>query len=490
MTGRNKLLFSSQNTLTSRLSTSIRLTWLIIVLVACQATGNAPDITLTPVDQSATPTPTRRTATPATRTPTAIATPASTLGVEPQELDGMSVTFWHVWNGLPGSALDSLVTEFNTQNEWGIRINSRFMGTFDEQFNSVTAALDTSDRPDIVVGYNYQAATWDTDGQLIDLNPYVNDPIWGLGQASEDFFSPFWNSDVVDGKRLGFPALRTGQYLFYNQTWAEELGFNTAPSTPTQFRQQACAAARANQQDDDSENDGTGGYIVSTDYSAILAWIGGFGGDILSSQASGYQFDTRPVRDTFHYLRDLYDRGCAWLSEDQLPDSDFAARRGLFASGSLLDIPEQFYTFSQTSNRDRWTLIPYPSTQGNPAVDVYGPSFEILKSTSQRELAAWLFIRWLSEPENQIRFTSATSSLPLRGESQKLMATNPLSPQWQAAVDAIQYARPEPALRSWMNVRWAVSDATTQLFRYYFTIDQVSTLVELLDSTAQELQDR
>jgi ABC-type glycerol-3-phosphate transport system substrate-binding protein len=178
------------------------------------------------------------------------------------------------------------------------------------------------------------------------------------------------------------------------------------------------------------------------------------------------------------------------LSEDQLPDTDFAARRGLFASGSLLDVPEQFYTFSQTTNRDHWTLIPYPSIQGEPVVDVYGPSAEILKSTAGRELAAWLFIRWLSESEHQIRFTTATSSLPLRSEAQKLMVANPLSPQWEAAVEAIQYAHPEPALRSWITVRWAVSDAATQLFRYYFSIDQVPTLVELLDSTAQELQER
>jgi len=484
------LLFSMRNKCTRRLSISISLVCMAFGLAACQTNGPAPDTTRTATGRPATTTPTRRSTTAPARTSTTMPTPASTLGVDPQELDGTTLTFWHVWNEAPGTTLEALVAEFNAQNEWGIRVKTRFAGTFDEQFTGVTAALDTSDQPDIVVGYVYQAAAWDANGQVVDLNPYVTDPIWGLSSASDDFFAPFWNSDVVEGKRLGIPALRTGQYLFYNQSWAEELGFETAPATPTQFRQQACAAAKANQQDDDSNNDGTGGYILSTDYSAILAWMAGFGGNILASQSNVYQFDTQPVQDAFHYLRDLYDRGCAWLPEDQLPDSDFAARRGLFASGSLLDVPEQFYTFSQTSNRDRWTLIPYPSTQGKPVVDVYGPSLEILKSSPPKELAAWLFIRWLSEPGNQVRFTAATSSLPLGSEAQQLMEARPLSAQWQAAVDAIPYAQPEPALGSWITVRWAVSDAATQLFRYYFTIDQVPTLVALLDSTAQELQDR
>jgi multiple sugar transport system substrate-binding protein len=484
------LLLSSKNQLTHKLSIFICLIGLMFSLATCQTNGPVPDSTPARTAATVTPTIAQKTVTAPTRTPTTAPTPASTLGIDPQKLDSITVTFWHVWNELPGSAIQSLVADFNAQNEWGIRVNSRYTGTFDEQYASVLAALDTSEQPDIVVGYIYQALGWDTNDQVVDLNPYVNDPTWGIGSASDDFFTAFWEADVVEGKRLGIPAMRTGQYLFYNQTWAEELGFSTAPSTPTQFRQQACAAAEANQQDDLGENNGTGGYILNTDYSVILAWIGGFGGDVVAPVNSGYQFDTQPVQNTFRYLRDLFDRGCAWLPEDQLPDTDFAIRRGLFASGSLLDVPEQFYTFSQTPNRDRWTLIPYPSDQGTPAVDVYGPSFGVLKSSPERELASWLFIRWLAEPENQIRLTTATSSLPLRAEAQQLMEANPLSPQWQAAVNAIQYARSEPAFRSWSNVRWAVSDAATQLFRYYFTIDQIPTLIELLDNTAKEIHNQ
>ncbi len=54
----------------------------------------------------------------------------------------------------------------------------------------------------------------------------------------------------------------------------------------------------------------------------------------------------------------------------------------------------------------------------------------------------------------------------------------------------LEYAVPEPNLPSWRTVRWAVSDAATQLFRYYFTIDQVAELAELLDDTAADLHRR
>jgi hypothetical protein len=60
-------------------------------------------------------------------------------------------------------------------------------------------------------------------------------------------------------------------------------------------------------------------------------------------------------------------------------------------------------------------------------------------------------------------------------------------PQWKSAVDLLPIARPEPALRSWHIVRWAVGDAATQLFRYYFEQDRVPTLAKLLDETANDL---
>jgi hypothetical protein len=60
-------------------------------------------------------------------------------------------------------------------------------------------------------------------------------------------------------------------------------------------------------------------------------------------------------------------------------------------------------------------------------------------------------------------------------------------PQWQAALQLLSDARAEPAFPSWSTVRWAVGDAATQLFRYYFTVDQVSVLSGLLNRTANDL---
>ena len=64
-----------------------------------------------------------------------------------------------------------------------------------------------------------------------------------------------------------------------------------------------------------------------------------------------------------------------------------------------------------------------------------------------------------------------------------------LPPQWHAAINLMPVAHPEPAYQSWGIVRWAVSDAATQLFRSYFTSDSIPELVTFLDQTANDLHE-
>jgi ABC-type glycerol-3-phosphate transport system substrate-binding protein len=435
--------------------------------------------------------------------PTSTPTPHSVLpAVDPAVLHGASISFWHTWSGQAEDVLDDLVEQFNASNEWGIQVEAESQDNPDTLFTRVQDALQSDDPPDLVVGFPYQALDWDAQHELVDLAAYLDDPAWGLAQGEQsDFYPVFWDQAVIppdssnspEGKRLGVPAMGSGQLLLYNQSWAKELGFESPPSTPEELRQQACRAAQANKQDEDSTNDNTGGLILSTHYSPVLGWIAGFGGQALktgaaSSQASPYAFDTPEVREAFAYLRNLYDQGCAWYSEPSYPEQDFARRRGLFATGSITTLPYLESLVAQEGKGDQWTVIPFPSPSGEPAISAYGPSIAMFSSDPQHQLAAWLFLRWMLSAENQARLAGANSTFPTRISSlEYLQEYKNAHPQWAAALEALPYAQAEPGLRSWKTVRWALSDAATQLFRSYFEIGQVPELVRFLQRTANEL---
>lgn len=114
-----------------------------------------------------------------------------------------------------------------------------------------------------------------------------------------------------------------------------------------------------------------------------------------------------------------------------------------------------------------------------------------LESTPEEQLASWLFIQWLLSAENQARWVQVSQSFPLRVSAlEHLDSSDPQPAQWTTAVDLLEFARSEPGYRSWDTVRFAVSDVATQLFRWYFTQEQLPSTVRLLDRTASELHER
>ena len=109
--------------------------------------------------------------------------------------------------------------------------------------DAITTSITSGGKPDLVAALPEQVLAWEAAGAVVDLNPYVSDPTWGL-KSSEiaDIPAVFWAQDSVGGRRLGVPAQRSTDLLFYNKTWAHELGFTHPPATADEFRQQACAA--------------------------------------------------------------------------------------------------------------------------------------------------------------------------------------------------------------------------------------------------------
>ena len=111
--------------------------------------------------------------------------------------------------------MESLIDEFNLNNEYGIVVVPSYQQGLDEMSNHVSSALASGDTPDLVVGYLHQALAWDETRRLVDLRPYVEDSTWGYSlEEQEDFYPAFWGQDVFDGKRLGVPAQRSGQFLY------------------------------------------------------------------------------------------------------------------------------------------------------------------------------------------------------------------------------------------------------------------------------------
>ena len=421
-----------------------------------------------------------------TPTPKVSPTPTPAWLVPDQKLNGVTVTFWHPWTGDTAVAVDKLVAEFNRTNEKGITVQSMALGSAGLLSEQIPTALSTGMLPDVVVAPMEDLLTWRSQGAaLVDLNPYLNDAEWGLSpEQVAEIPTTIWAQEAVDGQRLGLPAQRTTQVLFYNQTWARELGFNAPPTTPTAFKEQVCAAAIALNNDRWADNNGMGGWVWDADAETIWTWLVAFGANPLPASADQpYRFDVPESVSAFTFLKSMVDEGCAWKSRYPLPYEQFAGRQALIYAGSLTDIAAQQRVQELKKSTDTWLVIPFPSPSGQPVTVISGPAYAIFQTAPAEQLAAWIFVRWLAEPSRQAALAQAAGAYPLSSTASQLMSAYADDlPQWETTQDWLNWAQPAPGLASWSTARHILEDAAWQVIQPTITTDQIPAVMQELDA--------
>jgi multiple sugar transport system substrate-binding protein len=465
----------------------------VLMVSACGMGSPAPSATLDLPTVTGTPSPAptlapSTTSSPSlTPLPSPTPTPLPTLGVDPALLRGLNLQIWHAFAGPADDLFTRQAAQFTAENEWGVLVNPIGYGDYTSLFDAVNTALDSGQPPDLVAALPEQILAWDATGAVVDLNPYLSDPQWALSaDAVADFPPAFWAQDNVNGKRLGLPAQRSARFLFYNQTWAHELGFNSPPASAQDIRQQACAANAAFRTDTDPKNDGYGGWIVDTAWQTSYAWLLAFGGGV--TNGSAYGFHTESNLAALHFVKDLFDGNCAWLSTEPTPFDSFARRSALFVSADLAGLPAEAESMARLQNSDEWTVIPFPGSQASALV-AYGPSYSVLRSTPEKQLAAWLFARWLLSAESQSQWVEATGLFPLRNSVLGMIQPyRQASPQWEAAVGYLSLAHGVPQLASWRKVRYVLQDGMTVLFQTNQPVDQLPSVLDEMDAMAREIK--
>jgi multiple sugar transport system substrate-binding protein len=418
-------------------------------------------------------------------TPTASPSPAAPIEVDPARLRGVSLQAWQAFSGGAAGVFAEQVSRFNASNQWGITVTFGGYGDYTTLFEAVNTALKSGSAPDLVSTLPEQTLLWNASASVVDLAPYRSDPAWGLGSDLTASIPPlFWAQDILDGRLLGLPAQRSARFLFYNKTWAHELGFNSPPATADEFRQQACAANTSFRSDTDLHNDGYGGWIVDTDWQTTYSWLLAFGGGVVV-EGNAYGFQTDPNLAALRFIKSLYNDACAWLSTEATPFDSFARRSALFISADLAEVPLAVESMSRLNNADEWTLLPFPGPEKSVLVS-YGPSWSVLKSTPEKQLAAWLFARWLLAPESQAHWVDASGLFPIGAAG---MTVAP-SLQWQAAVADLPLAQGVPQLASWRKVRYVLEDGTRVMFQTNLPLEQIPSLLTEMDSTAKEISNK
>lgn len=465
----------------STLRSTLRRLLPLAVITALLLGACSPEITLITRQPDSTPTTEspsgQPTAAPApARAPSPSPTPG--LRLNPDIVKGIEVEAW-VSGEVPG--LGQLAADFNGSNPWGVKVSLVSHPNLTLLAGAVSASLESGSQPDIALALPEQLLGWSES--LLDLAPYAANSEFGVARG--DIPAAFWEQSLVDGVQYGLPVIRSGRYLFYNAAWARELGFEAAPLTWETFREQACAANAAWKSDADPSNDGFGGLALeaASNWQTPYGWIRALGGEVFAEGA--YTFESGQNAAALEKLVELRAEGCAWLPSTPANFEHLAARKALFVTGSLGDLTDQRAAFSSAVSSDQWTVIAFPGEA--PVVPVYGLDAAVLKSDEARQLASWLFVRWLLQPESQARLARAGGLFPVSHAAFDLLkGDTAANAQKGAAAGLLAEAVGYPQSAQWGLANKVLADGFAYLFRAFPNASAEGVLGQM-DATVGDL---
>ncbi len=420
---------------------------LSMVLAAC-APAATPAPTTAPTTAAAQPTaapkPTDAPA-PTAVPPTATAAPTmvavSNPPTSPEMVDAIDfgtkktlVIYWHNRPQADQDFLQGMLDEFNKSNPYGITAEAEIAGaSYNDVYSKVSAAIQAGQPPSMSVAYQNQAAFYRGQDAVIDLTPFINSSKYGLSAADkQDYFQAFLDSDKnpqFSGEILGFPTQRSMEVMYFNMDWLNKLGYTAPPTDWAQFEEIACKA---------SQESGKYGWAFRHDASNFASQVFSRGGRILAADGSSYVFDSQAGADTLAMIQRLFDKKCAV----EIPTSERYGEQNRFSNGQVLfviasssGLPFYADTVSKGANF-KWDIAMLPNT-GKPAVNLYGASISVYKTTPEQELASWLVIKFLGEKEQTSRWAIQTGYLPVRQSAKDpVIAAFKADPKWGPVADS------------------------------------------------------
>lgn len=464
----------------------------VLVLAGC----NTPDqlVTLTPTTEP-TMTATIAVTPSATFTPQPTATPVPVYAnVDVTALDGMKIRVWHGFRDRTKEVFDALVKTFNDKNDYGIRIfveSAVSDAGLDDRLHDVNLA---EEQPNLIFSTEDRLRDWETGRLLLaPLNDYFSHPTDGLADATRDAID---RQFPTSAKRTRFPMWQNPYYLFYNDTFGQQLGFSAPPATFEEFTNQACAGYRAVLQDDDPKNDGTGGWILSFAPGTAMSWMLALGDDAAGQVGSTIDFTDEATGQRFlrtvTALRELFDDSCVWQSRLPEPYGYFVKHEALFYSGTTADIAFQRQAFadSEVNSNDDWRMISYPGVNGDDqSVFAETVMAGIVVQTPEEQFASWLFLNWLLEPERWVRWTNASLGVPIlpfeelpaearKGIDRKVYTTlhDAIEPVWLDLPD------------HWITIKAVLGDGFKFSFGATSTVDSIPIILEQVLQTMEEIE--
>lgn len=373
----------------------------------------------------------------------------------------VAVTIWHNQSGALAKGFEEMITTFNAQNGKGITVKAEFQGNYTQIYQKMLGAIQAGTMPEGVVAVENLVADFAKAGVIVEIDRYISSKKNGLTKESlDDVYKPYIESNKYPqygNKILSFPFIKSLEVNFVNDDLLKELGYPGSPKTWDDFERMARSAKLV----------GAGGKVTRWGWAgmgteAFLAQVVTRGGSILKPDGSvgwdgpeglaALKMYDRCIKEEFCYVP----KGFDW--QDRFGEGNL-----LFATGTSTGRPFIRAAFKKPIN---WSIFGMPTGGASKTIQ-FGGVIAITKSTPEKQLAVWEFLKWFTDTAQTAKWSVLSSYMPVRGSALQdaALKTHWSGPdvQGKQAFELVPTSIAGPSIRGWQEVRDAIFEALTKI---------------------------
>ncbi|MEV4084733.1 extracellular solute-binding protein [Nonomuraea fuscirosea] len=306
---------------------------------------------------------------------------------------------------MDGSVTQELLKKFETEYEaahQGVDLDIQIQA-WDGIGERVTAALASTDAPDVIEVGNTQVAQYSASGGVSDLSAKVTD------LKGEDWLPGLAQPGKIDGKQYGIPWYAANRVVVYNKDLFKAASIAEPPKTRDEWLEVTEKLNKGGNQ---------GIYLTGQTWYALAGFVWDEGGDLAVQEGGKWKgaLDTPQALAGMDYYQRLQALGKGPKDADEAnpPQHEVFAQGKV---GQIIAVPGIAARVLEVDDKlkDKMGFFPIPGkTADKPGTVFTGGSDLIIPVASQRQEQAYEVVKALAGEQFQTELAKAMSFVPNR----------------------------------------------------------------------------
>ncbi|MGH2531784.1 MAG: extracellular solute-binding protein [Thermomicrobiales bacterium] len=339
----------------------------------------------------------------------------------------VAIDFWHRNIGPAAEEWERLAPTFNEEFAGQVEVTVIAQGDIQELNQKVRAAAAGGGLPGALMADDYDVTQYAANDLLVPFDSYLNDAENGIPPAEQDDFLPGQilrhKLPIYDDQTMAFPQGFSAFTCFWNVDALQAAGFDGPPATWQEFPDHVRAVVQANPDMVGWNISGAGDRFISCLLTHGVQW--------LSEDGQSSTFDRPEALEIMTWWKELADEGLLAVLPGEEAVNSFTGGKSAY----FMDSSGNTASFLEAITGFQWDcgLPPQGAQNPEPVTETYGPINTLPRTDEAKQLAGWLWIKWLTTPAALSRWVMATNYFPSRVSVAE-------SPELEAYYESNQFA--------------------------------------------------